>query len=200
MGKGARGDTDIAAAAVLAGVALALVGLDLAAGSRKAGPAGAGVAPLARVGAGGAVLARAVVGAVVEVLVAEEPAPAFLAVALPRLHAGAAQAARVADALVAELPLPADPTLAFAGLLAESVGTAAAGKANSCKEASREDAEEQGGGKGGEKRGGNSWWSCSTDFVCQTTGTATMPSQRPKYHPKVQANLSQPCGVKHMLF
>ena len=47
------------------------------------------------------------VGAVVEVLVAEESSPALVAVALVRLVAGAVHAARVADALVAEPPGPA---------------------------------------------------------------------------------------------
>ena len=45
--------------------------------------------------------------AVVEVLVAEEAAPALVAVALVRLLAGAVHAAGVADALVAEPPRPA---------------------------------------------------------------------------------------------
>ena len=52
------------------------------------------------------------VGAVVEVLVAEEAAPALVAVALVRLLAGAVHAARVADALVAE---PARPALLAPG-------------------------------------------------------------------------------------
>lgn len=58
---------NFAAAAVLAGVAVALVGLDLAVLSGEARPAGAGVAALTRVGARGVVLARLVVGAVVQV-------------------------------------------------------------------------------------------------------------------------------------
>ena len=52
------------------------------------------------------------VGAVVEVLVAEEASPALVAVALVRLVARAVHAARVADALVAE---PASPTLLASG-------------------------------------------------------------------------------------
>ena len=52
------------------------------------------------------------VGAVVEVLVAEESSPALVAVALVRLVAGAVHAARVADALVAE---PAGPALLAPG-------------------------------------------------------------------------------------
>lgn len=86
---------------------------------------------MARVGAGGPVLAGAVVGAVVQVLVAEEPTPSFLAVALPGLRAGAVEAAGVADALVAEVPLPANPTLALARLLTVPVAVAAARQTNS---------------------------------------------------------------------
>lgn len=59
--------THFAAAAVLAGVAVTLVGLNLAVFAREAGPAGAGVAALASVGAGGVVLTWLVVGAVVQV-------------------------------------------------------------------------------------------------------------------------------------
>ena len=59
--------TYFAAAAVLARVAVALVGLDLAVLAGEPGPAGAGVAALAGVGARSAVLARLVVGAVVQV-------------------------------------------------------------------------------------------------------------------------------------
>ena len=54
----------------------------LAALAGEAGRAAARVRTLPSVAAGGAVLARPVVGAVVEVLVAEEPAPAAVAVAL----------------------------------------------------------------------------------------------------------------------
>ena len=61
------------------------------------------------------------VGAVVEVLVAEEPAPALLAVALPRLATRPVQAARVADALGAGGALPAHATLAAPGGLAVAV-------------------------------------------------------------------------------
>ena len=56
-----------AAAATLAGVAVALVGLDLTVLAGEPGSARAGVAALARVGARGFVLARLVVGAVVQV-------------------------------------------------------------------------------------------------------------------------------------
>lgn len=100
---------------------------------------------MARVGAGGPVLARVVVGAVVEVLVAEEPPPALLAVALPGLQAGAVQAAGVADAFVAGGALPADAALALAGRLAVAVAAAALGQADGCK-GGRKEGSERGGG------------------------------------------------------
>ena len=62
-----RRETYFAAASVLAGVAVTLVGFDLAVLAGEAGSAGAGVAALAGVGARGFVLARLVVGAVVQV-------------------------------------------------------------------------------------------------------------------------------------
>lgn len=70
----------------------------------------AGVAALAGVVARPAVLTRAVVGAVVEVLVAEQAAPALLADAVPGLGAGAVEASRMSLALVAELAHPARMT------------------------------------------------------------------------------------------
>lgn len=81
---------------------------------------GAGVAlgALARVAAGAGVEARAavpagfVVGAVVEVLVAEEAAPALVAHAVPRLDAAAVDAAGVPLALIAQRPFPAGLTSA----------------------------------------------------------------------------------------
>ena len=74
--------------------------------SRVLGRTGARVRSLASVEASAAILARLVVGAVVQVLVAKETAPAFVAVALPRLLARAVQTARITDALVAQLSLP----------------------------------------------------------------------------------------------
>lgn len=110
-----------AAPAVPARPAAALVHLRLAAGPRVPRPAGARVAPLARVGAGGAVPAGLVVRAVVEVLVAEKAPPALLAVALPGLLAGAVETAWVPDALVAVPALPAHSALAFPWLVTKSV-------------------------------------------------------------------------------
>lgn len=57
----------LAAATVLAGVAVALVGLNLAVFACEPRPAGAGIAALASVGARGVILARLVVGAVVQI-------------------------------------------------------------------------------------------------------------------------------------
>lgn len=117
-------DAYVAAASVLAGVAVALVGFQLTVGPAKAGPAGARVAALARVCARGAVGTRLVVGAVVEVLVTEETPPALLTVALPRLAAGPMEAARVVHTLGTGGALPAHPArtaprgLAVAMLLA----------------------------------------------------------------------------------
>ena len=59
--------THFAAATVLAGVAVALVGLDLAVFAGEPGSAGAGVAALAGVGAGSVIATRLVVGAVVQI-------------------------------------------------------------------------------------------------------------------------------------
>lgn len=102
--------THVATASVLAGVAVAFVGLQLTVGAPKARPARAGVAALTRVGAGGPVGAGLVIGAVVEVLVAEEAPPTLLAVALPRLAARSVEATRVADAFIAGGALPAHAT------------------------------------------------------------------------------------------
>lgn len=119
MGKGtdfllvycSRGERAyVAAASVFAGVAVALIRLQLAVGAAKARPAGTGVAALAGVRARGPVGTRLVVGAVVEVLVTEETAPALLAVTLPRLTACPVEAAWVTHALCAGGALPAHAT------------------------------------------------------------------------------------------
>jgi len=68
--------------------------------------AAAGEETLTGVKAGAAVAAGPVVGAVVEVLVAEKPAPALVAQTLPRLVAGAVVAAWVLQTLVAPRPSP----------------------------------------------------------------------------------------------
>ncbi len=61
---------------------------------------------MASVEAGAAVLAGLVIGAVVEIVIAKQTAPTIVAVALPRLLAGAVHTAWIADALVAQLSLP----------------------------------------------------------------------------------------------
>lgn len=53
-----------------------------------------------------AVAARFVIGAEVEVLVAEKTTPAFVAKAVPRFHAGSVRATWVALALVAKRAFP----------------------------------------------------------------------------------------------
>ena len=124
--------TYITAATILARVAVALAGLDLAVGAAEAGLAGAGVAALACVGASGVVLAWLVVGTEVQVLVAEEATPTFLAIALPWLVAGAVQAAWVALALITEGALPPEAALALSGGVTITVLFAAARQADGC--------------------------------------------------------------------
>ena len=103
--------TYLASAAVKARLVRALVGdPGLALGAGVAGRAAASVGALAGVEAGGSVLAGLVVGAVVQVLVAEETAPAVVAVALPRVLAGAVLAPGVPDALVAKGTSPTAAT------------------------------------------------------------------------------------------
>ena len=99
----------LAVSAVLAGSLLALVlHPRLAVPPGESNGAGAGVV-LARVEAGGAVVARSVLGAEVEVDVAEVAAPAAVAVAGVGPAAGAVLAARVDLALVALGSCPSYP-------------------------------------------------------------------------------------------
>lgn len=98
---------------VPAGAGSALVHLQLTVGPCIPGSAGACVAPLARVGAGGSVPAWLMVSAVVQILVAEEAPPAFLAVTLPGLLAGTMETAWVSDAFITVAALPANSALAF---------------------------------------------------------------------------------------
>lgn len=79
---------------------------DLAFLAREPGRALAREGPLARVEARAAVLARLVVRAVVQVLVAEQSAPALVADALPLLLARSVHASRVQLALLAQRALP----------------------------------------------------------------------------------------------
>lgn len=121
-----------AAAAILARATVALADLDFTVVAGVSRLAGTGVAALACVGASSVVHAGLVVGAKVQVLVAEEAAPAFLAVALKRLVAGAVQAPRVALALITEGALPPEAALALAGSLTITMLFAAARRADGC--------------------------------------------------------------------
>ena len=64
--------------------------------------AAAGIRPLSSVEAGGSIAAGFVVGAIVQVLVAEETTPAIVAVALPGVLARTMLASGVPNALVAK--------------------------------------------------------------------------------------------------
>lgn len=97
----------MASGAVHARALFAVRDLGFAVRAHESGLALAGVGSLAGVEAGASVLAGLVVGAEVQVLVAEETAPALVALALPRLLAGAVDAARVGLALGAQGSLPA---------------------------------------------------------------------------------------------
>lgn len=92
--------------AVQAGAPGTVVHGYFAVGAVEAVGAAAGVTALAGVEASAAVSARFVVGAEVQVLVAEQAAPAFVAEAIPRFQAGTVDATRVTLTLVAEGPLP----------------------------------------------------------------------------------------------
>lgn len=71
-----------------------------------------GVESLAGVEAGAAILAGAMVGAVVKILIAEQTSPALVADAVPWLVAGAVHAARIKCTLIAQRSLPAILTAA----------------------------------------------------------------------------------------
>lgn len=117
--------THVTAASVLAWVAVTLVDLQFTVGAPESWPAGARVTALAGVGAGGPVGAWLVVGAVVQVLIAEQTSPAFLADALPRLTACSMEAAWVAHTLIAVRPLPPQAALAVPRGLAVAMCLAA---------------------------------------------------------------------------
>lgn len=73
------------------------------------------------------------VGAVVQVLVAEEPSPSFLTHTLPRLRTGAVQTAGVTHTLAARRTLPPQATLALTRGLAVTVTIAAVRRADGCE-------------------------------------------------------------------
>lgn len=66
----------------------------------------ASVGSLACVEAGASIATRFVIGAVIQVLVAEKASPAFVTEAVPRLLAGSVQTSWIPLALVAERALP----------------------------------------------------------------------------------------------
>lgn len=125
--------TYIAAASIFAWVTGAFIALNLAVGSRVSGSAVAGIAPLTGIGAAGSILAWFMVGAVVQVLVAEQATPAFLAGAFKWLRARSVQTAGVSHTLITEPTLPSHTTFAFPGHLAETMRLAAAWQTDSCK-------------------------------------------------------------------
>lgn len=124
--------TYVTAATVLARIAVAFIGFNLAVGATKTRLAGAGIAPLPRVCACGIILAWFMVGAEVKVLVTEQATPALLAVALKRLVTGSMQAPRVPLALVTQGALPPEATLALTRGLTITMLVAAARRADGC--------------------------------------------------------------------
>lgn len=101
----------------------AVVYLALAVSASEAWRTVARVRALARVEAGATMSARPVVGAVVEVLVAEESAPTFVAQAVPGLLARAVQTTGVALALVAQSSFPTVVTSGTTQLKLDSAST-----------------------------------------------------------------------------
>lgn len=118
----------ITAASVPAGVAGALIALDLTVGTGESWPTVAGVAPLSSVGAAGAVSAWLMVGTVVQVLIAEEATPALLTGALKRLRAGSMQTTWISHTLIAKATLPSHAALTFSGHFTETVRLTASRK------------------------------------------------------------------------
>lgn len=110
-----------AASTILARVGVTFIDFNLTVGACVPRSARTSVAPLTSVGACGTILTRLVVGAVVQVLVAEKATPAFLAVALPRLLTGTMKAAWVSDALITISPLPTHSAFAFPRFVAKAV-------------------------------------------------------------------------------
>lgn len=69
---------------------------------------------MAGVKAGAAVHARLMIRAIVEILIAEQSTPAFVARALPRFLAATVEATWVSNALITQWPLPTVVTSATA--------------------------------------------------------------------------------------
>lgn len=81
----------------------------------------AGVTPLATVGACCTVLARGMVGTIVEILVTEQSSPTFVTGTLPGDAAGAVVTAIVGDTFIAQTTLPTWATEALSWLAAVAV-------------------------------------------------------------------------------
>ena len=86
---------------------LAVVDLAFAVGTSVARRTFTCVRPLAGVETSAAVLTRFIVGAIVEILIAEQPTPAFVAHALPGMLTGAVKTTGIALTFVTQ---PAHPT------------------------------------------------------------------------------------------
>lgn len=120
----------LTASSIATGVAVTLAQLQLTVHTSVARATGASVAPLPAVGAGGPILAWGVVGAIVEILVTEQAAPALVAGALPGDAAGAVATAVVRDTLITQAALPAWAAEALRRLGAVAILFVAARKAD----------------------------------------------------------------------
>lgn len=121
-------DQIAATASIFAWVTITFVGLDFTVCAGEARFAGAGVASLTSVGAGGIVLAWPVVRAVVQILITVESTPSFFAVTLPGLVAGPMYAAGMSCTLLAAPTLPSLMTNALPRSRTVSMGLATAGR------------------------------------------------------------------------
>lgn len=92
-----------------------------AVGSGVTGRALASVRALSGVEASASVLAWFVVGAKVQILIAKQTTPAFVADTLPRLFAGSVHTSRVRFAFIAQRTLPSGLAYAFVGFAAVTV-------------------------------------------------------------------------------
>lgn len=91
----------LAATSIATRIAVTLAELQLTVHASVAWATGAGITALPTVGARGPILARGVVGTVVEILVTEEASPALITSTLPGGAAGAMATAIVGDAFIA---------------------------------------------------------------------------------------------------
>lgn len=110
-----------ALASITAELAVALLDLCVTVDPSETRQAGAGVTALASVHTSGPVCTRFVMCAVVQVLITEDPSPAFFAGALPWLCTGTMFTGRVQFTLITEQPLPALSTSALSRNCAISI-------------------------------------------------------------------------------